>query len=227
MQKFLGLLAVLIIFAIPALAQDSTSQEAQKEPEAKKEAPKQGEEQKEAPEKEKPVQITPKYEVEGGYTYRSFYPPSAKRFGMNGWNVTLDYNRKNWFSVVLDGTDTSKSQGLNGKTSIYTAMAGPRVYLLGHRHRLIPFGQILFGAGYERVVIPAQGGFPVGHFHSLAYVWAGGGGIDVRVTRHWAVRAFEFDYEKTHFSDFFNQVLSPSESNRRISVGIVYRWGER
>lgn len=227
MQKFLGLLAVLIIFAVPARAQDSTTQEAQKEPEAKKEAPKQEAESKEAPEKEKPVQITPKYEVEGGFTYRNYYPPGAPRFAMNGWNVTLDYNWKNWMSFILDGTGTYKSQGLNGNWSIYTAMAGGRVYPLGHRHRLIPFGQLKFGAGYNRLVIPAQGGFPVGNFHSLAYVWAGGGGVDVRVTRHWAVRAFEFDFEKTHFSDFHQLLLNPSESNRRISAGIVYRWGER
>jgi hypothetical protein len=36
----------------------------------------------------------------------------------------------------------------------------------------------------------------------------------------------ELDYEKTRFADFTKLVLNPSESNRRISVGIVFRWGE-
>jgi hypothetical protein len=36
----------------------------------------------------------------------------------------------------------------------------------------------------------------------------------------------EFDYEKTRFTDFTNVAINPSESNRRISIGIVFRWGE-
>ena len=212
MQKWLGIVGAIIIFAVPALAQ---------------EAPKQETPSQEAPEKEKPPRPSPKYELEGGYTYRSFYPPSAPRFGMNGWNATLDYNWKHWLGLVADGTGTYKDQGVIGNTAIYTLMAGPRGYFFGHRHRLIPFGQVLFGVGYERQHIPLNGGFSPKTNTSTAWVWAGGGGVDVRVTTHWAVRAFEFDYEKTHFSDFSGAVLNPAESNRRISVGIVFRWGEK
>lgn len=222
MPKLLGLLAVLILCALPARAQDSTTREAQKEPEKKQETPK----EEEAPEKEKPQQITPKYELEGGYTYRSFYPPNAPRFGMNGWNATLDYNWKHWLGFIVDATGTYKNQGLDGKSSIYTLLVGPRIYPFGHRHRLIPFGGFLFGAGVDLLNIPAQGGFPQKTFSSTAYVWAGGGGLDIRYNRHWALRVFEFDYEKTHFADFTKVVINPSESNRRISAGIVFRWGE-
>jgi opacity protein-like surface antigen len=224
MQKLLGLIAVLILFTLPARAQDSTTQEAQKEPEKKQEAPKQ--EQEEAPEKEKPQQITPKYELAGGYTYRSFYPPNAPRFAMNGWNATFDYNFKHWLSVVADGTGTYKDHGLDGKTSIYTLLAGPRIYPFGHRHRLIPYGGLLLGAGHEILNIPAQGGFPQKTFSSTAYAWEAGGGLDVRVTKHWAFRVIEFEIEKTRFKDFTNVVINPSESNRRVSAGIVFRWGE-
>ena len=82
------------------------------------------------------------------------------------------------------------------------------------------------GAGHETLNIPTQGGFPQKTFTSTAYAWAAGGGLDVRVTKHWAVRVIEFDYEKTRFTDFTNVAINPSESNRRISVGIVFRWGE-
>jgi len=226
MQKLLGLFAVVILFTVPTRAQDSTTQEAQKEPEKKQETQKEETKPEEAPEKEKPIQISPKYELAGGYTYRSFYPPNAARFGMNGWNGTFDYNWKHWIGFVIDATGSYKDHGLNGKTSIYTLLAGPRIYPFGHRHRLIPFGGFLMGAGHEILKIPAQGGFPQKTFTSTAYAWEAGGGLDIRYKTHWALRLIEFDYEKTRFADFTKLVTNPSESNRRISVGIVFRWGE-
>lgn len=224
MQKVLGLIAAIILFTLSARAQDSTTQEAQKEPEKRQEAPKQ--EPEGAPEKQKPPQITPKFELAGGYTYRSFYPPNAPRFGTTGWNATFEYTWKHWISLVADGTGTYKDHGLDGKTSIYTLLGGPRIYPLGHRHRLSPFGGFLLGAGHEALDIPAQGGFPQKTFSSTAYAWEAGGGLDVRVTKHWAVRVIEFEYEKTRFADFSRLSLNPSEKNRRITVGIVFRWGE-
>lgn len=226
MQKLLGILAVLILFALPARAQDSTTKEAEKEPEKKQEPAKPETQQEEAPEKEKPVQITPKYDMAGGYTYRNFYPPNAPRFGMNGWNATFEYNWKHWLGFVLDATGTYKNRGLNGATSIYTLLPGVRVHPFGHRHRFNPYGQFLLGVGEEFLNIPAQGGFPQKSFNSTGYVWEGGGGLDFRLTPHWALRVFEFDFEKTHFKDFTNVVSSPSESNRRLTGGIVFRWGE-
>jgi opacity protein-like surface antigen len=211
MRKLPGLLVAILVLILPAMAQEKSTQQAPAQ---------------ESTEKEKPQQPTFKYELEGGYTYRSYYPPSAARFGMNGWNATLDYNWKHWMGFVADATGTYKDQGAFGKSSIYTLMVGPRVHPFGHRHRLTPFGQFLIGAGYDRQQIPNNGGFNPKTNTSTAYVWAAGGGIDVRVTKRWAVRAFEYDYEKTHFSDFLKIVANPSESNRRITVGIIFRWGE-
>jgi hypothetical protein len=226
MQKLLGLFAVLMAFTLPAWAQDSTVPEAQKEPETKQVAPKQETKPEEAPKPEKPEQYTPKWELGAGYQYRSFYPPNAPRFGMNGANVTFVYNWKNWLSFMGDGTGTFKNQGVNGKTSIYTLMVGPRFYLLGHRHRLIPYGHFLIGAGGEILDVPAQGGFPQTTFTSVAKAWAIGGGLEIRYKQHWVLQLIEFDYEKTYFEDFSKVVASPSESNRRLSAAIVYRWGK-
>jgi hypothetical protein len=230
MQKLLGLLAILIVFGPSARAQDSTVPEAQKEPEKKQEAPKQETKQEAKPEAtlqvEKPEQYTPKWELGAGYTYRSFYPPSAPRFSMNGANGTLVYNWKHWLSFMADATGTFKNQGVNGKTSIYTLMIGPRFYPFGHRHRLIPYGHFLYGAGGEILNIPAEGGFPQTTFTSVAKGWALGGGLEVRYKQHWVIQLIEFDYEKTYFEDFSKTVLSPTESNRRLSAAIVYRWGK-
>jgi opacity protein-like surface antigen len=216
MQKWLGIFAAIVFLAAPAMAQDTTkAQTPAKETSSKKKA------------KEAPPRPTPKYELEFGYTWRSYYPPSAPRFSTNGWNATGDYNWKNLIGFVGDLTGTYRDQGTLGFTQIYTLMGGPRVYPLKHRHKLVPYGQFLIGVGYDRQSIPANAGFSPKVNGSTAYVWAGGGGVDVRLTQRWAIRAIEFDYEKTHFSDFLEIVPSPSESNRRISVGFVYHWGEK
>ena len=118
------------------------------------------------------AQQTPAWDVEGAYLFRSFYPTNAPRFGTNGWNASLDHNLRKWIGVTGDFTGTYRNQGVNGDSQIYTFMVGPRIYFLGHRHRLIPYGQVLFGGGYDRLTFPLNAGFPKTTFTSGAYAWA-------------------------------------------------------
>ena len=218
MQKVLALFALVIFFALTAMGQEIPVQEKPKPDTASSAGSKK---------KKKPQEPPPKYEVGGGFTYRSFYPPSAQRFGTNGWNGEFAYNYNRWLSLAADGTGTYKDQGVNGKTSIYTLMGGPRIYIFGHRHRLVPYGQFLFGFGHEIFSIPFTGGFPAATRTSTAFAFAGGAGVDIRLTKHWNLRAIEFDYERTHFSDIAFFTAGNSESNYRISAGFVFHWGEK
>ena len=172
------------------------------------------------------AQQTPAWDVEGGYLYRSFYSPTtANRFAMNGWDASFDHNIRKWIGVAGDFNGTYRNQGVNGgDTNIYTFMVGPRIYPFGHRHKLIPYGQVLFGGGYDRLTFPASGGFPKITTDSAAFAWAGGGGVQVRLKPNWALRLFEFDYEQTRFSNYPNQT-TVTQGNYRISVGIVYHIG--
>ena len=172
------------------------------------------------------AQQTPSYDLEGAYLFRSFYPPNAPRFGMNGWNASLDHNLKNWIGITGDITGTYRDKGVNGKTQIYTFMAGPRIYPFGHRHKLIPYGQVLFGAGYNRLTFPLNSGFPETTFTSTAFAWTGGGGVQWKIKPNWAIRLFEFDYEQTRFSNYPNQATN-TQGNYRISIGLVYHIGEK
>jgi len=172
------------------------------------------------------AQQTPAWDLEGAYLYRSFYPPNAPRFGMNGWNAAFDRNSRNWIGIAGDFTGTYSNKGTNGKTQIYTFMVGPRIYPFGHRHKLIPYGQVLFGAGYNRLSFPLNSGFPATTFTSTAFAWAGGGGVQVKVSHSWAIRLAEFDYESTRFNNYPNQT-TVSQGNYRISVGVVYHIGEK
>jgi opacity protein-like surface antigen len=170
------------------------------------------------------AQQTPAWDVDGAYLYRSFYPPNAPRFGMNGWNASLDHNLKNWIGISADFSGTYNNQGVNGKTQIYTFMAGPRIYPFGHRHKLTPYGQVLFGAGYDRLSFPLNSGFPATTFSSTAFAWTGGAGVQWKIKREWSIRLLEFDYEQTRFSNYPNQT-NGTQGNYRISVGLVYHIG--
>jgi opacity protein-like surface antigen len=172
------------------------------------------------------AQQTPSYDVEGAYLFRSFYPTNAPRFGTNGWDAAVEHNVRRWLGVAGDFTGTYRDLGVNGKTQVYTFMAGPRIYPFGHRHKLIPYGQVLFGAGYDRLTFPLNSGFPQTTFTSAAFAWAGGGGVQMRVASKWAIRLVEFDYEQTRFSNYPNQTLN-TQGNYRISVGVVYHIGEK
>lgn len=182
------------------------------------------------------AQITPRYELGGAFSYLDFYspPPSiSTRIHTLGGNVTLERNFKSYASLLVDGAFTYKNQGIVsagsppvanilGKTEVLTILAGPRIYPLKHRHKLTPFGQALFGAGYDRRIFPANGGFPSLTNTSWSFAWMAGGGVDYRLSQRWAVHAFEFDYLHT---SFFGG--NPSQGSYRITVGMTYRWGRR
>jgi len=83
----------------------------------------------------------------------------------------------------------------------------------------------LLGAGRYNKAIPANGGFPATYFRDTALAWEAGGGLDLYLRKHWGVRLIEADMGHTGFSTADNPTTSQGE--RRFSVGIVYRFGER
>jgi len=173
------------------------------------------------------AQQTPAWDVEGSYLFRSFYVPnSGARVSMNGWDFSLDHNIRRWIGVVVDVNGTYSNQGVNGKTQIYTFMIGPRIYFLGHRHKIVPYGQLLFGGGYDHLTFPLNAGFPKTTFTSGDFAWGGGIGLELKVKQKWALRLMEFDYEQTRFTNYSNQAMN-TQGNYRISVGIVYHIGEK
>ena len=111
------------------------------------------------------AQQTPAWDVEGAYLFRSFYPTNAPRFGTNGWNASLDHNLRKWIGVTGDFTGTYRNQGVNGDSQIYTFMVGPRIYFLGHRHRLIPYGQVSIWRRIRSPYVSSERRIPQDHVH--------------------------------------------------------------
>jgi Outer membrane protein beta-barrel domain len=168
------------------------------------------------------AQDTHPYEFSAGYNLRIFTQPNYARIGLNGAYASLDYTIFSRLSVIGEGTATYRNQGLNGDISIYSAMIGPQIYPFKHRRKFTPFAHVLFGEGYYRASYPPFGGFPAQDLSYSGLTWEAGGGLDISHSSRWAIRLIEVDYAHTKF-------LGPNQSqaNYRISVGFVYRFGQK
>jgi hypothetical protein len=87
-------------------------------------------------------------------------------------------------------------------------LIGPRVKLR-HFWRATPYVKAL--GGFSNMDFGAYNGS--GRFTTVAL----GGGVDLKITRHWSVRAIDAEYQK--WPEFGNSTLSPYGA----SVGIGYR----
>ncbi len=87
-------------------------------------------------------------------------------------------------------------------------LIGPRVKVL-HLWRAQPYVKAL--GGFSNMNF--GGGSGTGRFTTLAF----GGGIDLRVTRRWSVRAVDFEYQ--YWPTFLNSYLTPYG----VSAGASYR----
>jgi hypothetical protein len=176
------------------------------------------------------TQTIPAWDIGGAFTLRSYYPPTSARINMLGWDGSLDYSLfHRWLSIAVEAAGTYKHQGATANvgavdTSVYTFLAGPRVYPFGHAHKITPYADFLFGGGYSRVFNAAFSIFPSVTHTDFSRALGGGGGLDLRVSSHWDVRLIQFDYESTRF--FVSSGVT-GQSNYRVSVGLTYRFGEK
>lgn len=180
------------------------------------------------------AQETPVGEVGGGYTFRSWSVPKIEQppsqLHMNGWNVTADFNINKWIGVATNVDNTRNDQGQNGEFNITSVMVGPQIYPLGH-HRLTPFAHALFGLGYFNLTFPASTDCaPYCTYTDGNFAWSAGGGLDATVTKHFAVRLLQFEYEQTRFglqSQFGLSAPLPNQDNWKYSAAILLRFGEK
>ncbi len=184
------------------------------------------------------AQETPQWEVFGGYSYlrvdlgpTSPLPSFDQIIGsghvsVNGWHASIAENVTSWFGAVVDVSGHYNIQALNltpfgfpGQTlkvnrSAYVAGGGPQVsYRRFERASL--FAHALFGAVQVRAKVPTTGLKRSDNAWGMTL----GGGIDVKLSSHLAVRA-QADLIRTHFSDLI-------QNSVRVSGGLVYRIGHK
>ena len=150
---------------------------------------------------------TPKAEIFGGYQYTRF----DGGVNANGWNTSLTGNLNNWFGIAADFSGAYKSQ--NGTSfNNYTYTFGP-VVSYRHNETFTPF--VHFLAGGARASASVSG---VGSGSANGFAMMFGGGLDVKASRHLALRAMQFDWLSLHSNG------TSDNNNMRISTGILFRY---
>lgn len=159
-----------------------------------------------------------------GADYNALYsnapPGECGCFWMNGGDGWLGFHLVNHLSAVFQaaGEHASNINGTSADLTLISYLAGPRFSLFENR-RVQPFAQALFGGAYASGPLTPTAAGTVGAANVFAF--SAGGGMDVGVGSHVAIRFVDVDYLYTRFNNGVNQ----HQDNLRLSAGIVFRFG--
>ena len=166
------------------------------------------------------AQDTPKFDVFAGYSYVRNNPSTSGvgSFSLNGGSASVAYNANSWLSGVADfgGYHSGNILNTGASGTLSTYLFGPRVSVR-HFGRVTPFGEVLFGvARADASVAGTTSG------SDNAFAMTVGGGVDYKLTDHFAVRPVKVDYLMTRFSPA--GTAANTQNNLRVSTGIVFRF---
>jgi outer membrane protein OmpA-like peptidoglycan-associated protein len=180
----------------------------------------------------------PKAELFLGYSYLRSVPTleaGNRLVWLNGGSASIAFNFNRYLGIVADVGDYTNSeiqfQGAYGSTvDVNDANGGVLSYLFGPRlsfrhERITPFVQALFGGAHASEVTLTNCTFsctllPVQN----TFAWTAGGGLDVRVHRHFAIRVIQAEYMMTRFQNYDTGNIG-SQNDLRLSSGLVFRFG--
>lgn len=168
-----------------------------------------------------PALDSPRFDLSLGYNHVNANAPpgSCVCFGLNGGYASGAFHVTHWLSLAgeFTGGHANNISFLGQDLTLTTFVAGPRVSYPGHR--LVPFGQALFGGAHG-----SDSYFPTGTSSSSSassFAISTGGGLDVNLTHRFAVRALEVQYLRTSFPNGVN-----GEQNHLMTgAGIVLKFG--
>ena len=178
-------------------------------------------------------QPAPKWELYGGYSF--FHPgadvngqlpgallPLRSRLEANprGFGGTVTYNFNHWLGISFDGSDHwgSGEAGLQRSiddTGFANFSIGPKITYRGHRFS--PFVEVLVGG--HRLMPEA--------FHDVTKLgFMFGGGLDVNLSRHVALRLLRADYVLSDYR-FGASPVTPNTDIRgaRLQTGLNFMFG--
>ena len=187
---------------------------------------------------------TPKVELFLGYsrfgTESNDVTIGNRMVGLNGGSASIAFNFNRYIGLVADiagyddsqleltGTGTNEPLVVNSSGTAYTYLFGPRLSFRNST-RFTPFAQVLVGGvhasdvtvsdctGSACIPLPAQ----------LAFAMTGGGGLDIRLTRHFSIRAVQAEYMMTRFADvaYGSTGAATTENDLRLSSGLLFGFG--
>ena len=182
---------------------------------------------------------TPTAELFVGYSYLRAVPTLAagnRLVWLNGGSTSIAFNLNRYLGLVGDfGAYTNSEIRFTGpydstvdvdnpNVGALTYLFGPRLSFRNHG-RITPFVQVLLGGAHANEVtlshctfsctlLPAQNTFAM----------TAGGGLDIRVHRHFAIRIIQAEYLMTRFASYTTGTTA-AQNDVRLSSGIVFRFG--
>ena len=150
-------------------------------------------------------------------------PGECGCFGLNGGGLSGSWNLRGSWSAVVDisAENRSSKPPANNSLTLVSYLAGARYRIsqpwLDGNHKPQPFAQIILGAAH------AGGGEAGVADGSYKFATRIGGGIDVPLSAHFAVRIIQIDYYLTTFANATND----HQNNLLVGAGIVYQWSRQ
>jgi len=193
------------------------------------------------------AQEFPRAEVGVNYSYANYGPsaPYSKSHSLEGGGGELNLNFNEFLSIKMDlqgyGSNSSTFNiapnptfpaGAAGSVegNLFTYLFGPQFKV--RAHHLQPYGHFLlggahtnvYGNAYKILCQPLVNGCSLSKGPTAeAFALDVGGGVDIPVGKHFAIRPAQFDYLLTRFSNPFTGVNN--QNNFRYSAGIVFAFG--
>lgn len=139
---------------------------------------------------------------------------------LNGGGISGSWNFRPRLAVVteISGAYAGNVPPTGNSLTLTSYLAGARYAVpqpwLRAVHSPQPFVQLLVGAGH------AGGGIAGAGDGTIAFAARMGGGIDVPVNHHFAVRIIQIDYDLTTFHNSVND----RQNNLLLGSGVVFRW---
>jgi hypothetical protein len=161
-----------------------------------------------------PVAKEPAVELFGGYAYAHF---NAGGNGVNGNGVlgSFGWNAKPWLQIVLD-TSYNRGSASGTKTVLYGNHYGVRFfYRERNKWRASPFVEALVGGSHVNNTIAGMSGIQL---TDTGFSMKAGGGVDINLSPHFAIRMFDVNYYRTSF-------FGAQQNNFWLSTGFVLRLG--
>ncbi len=183
--------------------------------------------------------FTPRVEVFLGYSYLQAVPELAvgnRLVWLHGGSASVAYNFNRYLGIVADigdytnsqmrfqGASTSTINVNNANEAVISYLFGPR---LSYRKydRITPFAQVLAGGVHANAITLTNCTFSCTLLPSEnAFAMTAGGGLDVRVYHHFAIRVIQAEYMMTRFTNY-DTGAAGTQNDMRLSAGIVFRFG--
>lgn len=160
-------------------------------------------------------------EVDFAFTYvpmRSNQTSTAEFWSQGaGFELSSDFYRGFGLAIDINGSHVNNINGTGVNLNTVNSVFGPRYAWAPHSHRYSAFGQALVGEshGFDSVFTNPAGAQTSASSLALEV----GGGFDLNVGRHLAVRPVQANWLRTQFDNGNTDV----QNNLRLGAGVVLR----